>query len=134
MELTTEQLDQLKEWNEAKQLAKIWVEKESTLRDTLVKALFNCDKDEGTESITVQNDWTLKVTKKLSYSLNNDEGEVSALCASLPDSLSKQLIRWKPDLSLSTYRKLDNHTRDLFNSVLTIKPAKPSLELIAPAP
>jgi hypothetical protein len=132
MELSPEQMDVLREWNEAKTLAKLWTEKESSLRDVLVKQLFNADKEEGTESVTIQNGWVMKATKKLSYQLNNDEGEVSAICAALPDAVSRQLVRWKPELSLSCYRKIDAHTQQLFNNVLTIKPSKPSLELTHP--
>jgi hypothetical protein len=133
MELTDIQLDLLRDWNEAKLQTKQWTEKESLLRDTLVKELFTADKDEGTESIAVK-EWTLKVTKKLNYSLNNKDGEVSAICATLPELVSKQLVNWKPELSLSAYRKTDTATQKLFTNVLTIKPAKPTLELIPPEP
>jgi hypothetical protein len=132
MQLSPEQLNVLRDWNEAKQQAKTWVEKESTLRDALVKQLFNADKDEGTETIQIENGWSLKASKKLTYSLNNDQGEVSAICATLPDAVSRQLVRWKPELSLSTYRKLDGATAQMFQNVLTIKPSKPSLELLPP--
>lgn len=133
MDLSPETLNVLKEWNEAKEQSKHWVEKESKLRDQIVKEVFNPDRDEGTESIEIQNGWILKSSKSLNYSLNNKDGEVSAICASLPDTLSKQLVRWKPELSLSNYRKLDFHTQQMFQPVLTIKPAKPVLELIPPS-
>ena len=132
MELTDTQLNTLRDWNEARQQSKQWTEKESTLRDVLVKELFNPDKDEGTELIGIKYDWTLKATKKLTYSLNNKEGEVSAICATLPLDVSRSLINWKPDLILSGYKKSDPAIQELFKEVLSIKPAKPILELIPP--
>lgn len=130
--LTTEQMTMLREWNEAKQESKRWTEQESILREKLIRELFTADSDEGTQSILLDGDWKLKVVKKLTYTLNNDTGEVSAIYASLPDSVAKELIRWKPDLNLSSYKHADKSTQDLFKNVLTIKPAKPQLDLTPP--
>lgn len=132
MELTLLQVETLHKWYQAKSELRRWGEIESHLRDQIVKELFDTNRDEGTESLTVFNDWTLKATKKLNYILNNDEGQISAICASLPEQLSKQLVRWKPELSLTTYRTLDVNIRQMFNGTLSIKPAKPTLELFAP--
>ena len=132
MELTTDQLTSLQQWNEAKEELKRWRDKESELRDILVANLFNKDIVESTETIQLANGWTLKATKKLNYKLDNTQGEVAALCASLPDSLSRSLVRWKPELSLSTYRKLDPHTKQRLDAMLIIDPSKPSLDLIPP--
>lgn len=134
MELTTDLNNILQQWNQAKEELKKWKELEGDLRDILVDHLFNKELTEGTESIDLANGWILKTTKKLSYKLDNAQGEVAAFCASLPDSLSKALVRWKPELSIATFRKLDPHTKKQIESILSVESSKPSLELIPPAP
>jgi hypothetical protein len=132
MLLDQKQLSLIQEWNVAKQQLNQWSETESTLRDLVIQELFNTGKTEGTETIELSNDWTIKATKKLNYRLSNKDGELVNIIATLPSVIAQNLIRWQPDLNLSMYRKLDPSTQALFNPVLTIKPSKPSLELIAP--
>jgi hypothetical protein len=43
-----------------------------------------------------------------------------------------KLIRWEPALSITAYQNLDHETQKLFDGCLTIKPGKPSLEVIPP--
>ena len=131
MPLSPEQLDKLRVWNDAKSIAAHHAAIESTLRDQLVKELFS-NKEVGSETIEIDNGWTLKATKKLDYKLDNSEGQTVALCAILVDDLASKLIKWKPEISVSTYKELDATTQVLFNGCLTIKPAKPTLELIPP--
>jgi hypothetical protein len=132
MDLDVKQLLLLQEWNEAKEQLKHWQQKESELRDTLVNRLFAIGKTEGTETLILTGEWKLKVTRKLSYNLSNENDELVHVLQTLPSVITQNLIRWNPDLNLSLFRKLDEPTRNLFTPVLTIKPAKPSLELIAP--
>jgi hypothetical protein len=132
MELDQQKLTLLQEWNEAKEQLKHWQQRESELRDTLVKGLFDGNKTEGTDTLTLTGEWKLKLTRKLSYNLSNENDGLVNILQTLPSVITQNLIRWNPDLNLSLYRKLDESTRNLFTPVLTIKPAKPSLELIAP--
>ncbi len=131
MPLSSDNLKCLQEWHLAKVTAAHHAAIESTLRDQLVKELFS-NKEVGSETIEIDNGWTLKATKKLDYKLDNSEGQTVALCAILVDELAKKLIKWKPEISVSTYKELDATTQALFNGCLTIKPAKPMLELIPP--
>ena len=50
----------------------------------------------------------------------------------MPQVIMENLVRWNPDLNLTVYRKLDSAMQELLTPVLTIKPAKPTLELVPP--
>lgn len=132
MELNGKATQLLQQWNEAKEQSKHWSEVESTLRDTLVKELFDSSKTEGTETLELSGDWKLKATKRLSYNLSNKDNALVNILQGLPSVIAENLIRWNPDLNLSMYRKLDTPTQQLFAPVLAIKPGKPSLELVPP--
>lgn len=131
MDLNAEQLHLLQSWNESKLALKQWQEKESALRLEVVKTIFNAS-DDGTQTREMPNGWKVKVTNKLDYNLDNKEGEVVALCAQIGDDWAKRLIRWTPELAVGAYKKLDVETQKIFDGCLTIKPAKPTVELVPP--
>ena len=117
-----------------KQMLERAKEAESKLRDELVTELFSADKDAGSETIEIANGYALKATKKLDYKLNNKNGEVEALIAVIGHDAVREmkLIRWEPKLSETAYKNADPQTQKLFDDCLTIKPAKPSLEIVPP--
>ena len=132
MDLDENHLHLLKDWNEAREQLKHWTKLESDLRDKLVTQLFDSSKTEGTETLELQGDWKLKATKRLSFNLSNKDGALVSILQTLPSIIAENLIRWNPDLNLTMYRKLDAPTQQLFTPVLTIKPGKPTLELVPP--
>lgn len=132
MPLTAEQLTLIDNWSTSKIEADRYKQLESSLRDQVVLTIFSSTKEEGSESIEIVNGWLLKATKKLDYKLSNDQEQITALVALLDKDVATKLIKWKPDLSIGTYKNLDKETQILLNGCLTIKPAKPSLELIPP--
>jgi hypothetical protein len=132
MDLQHQQLNLVQEWNEAKEQLKYWTEKESDLRSKVVQDIFKSDKTEGTETIELTGDWKLKVTKKLNYNVSNKDETLTNILNSLPALVAQNVIRWNPDLNLAVYRKLDTTMRELLSPVISIKPAKPSLELVPP--
>jgi hypothetical protein len=132
MDLQHQQLNLVQEWNEAKEQLKYWTEKESDLRSKVVQDIFKSDKTEGTETVELAGDWKLKVTKKLNYNVSNKDETLTNILNSLPALVAQNVIRWNPDLNLAVYRKLDTTMRELLSPVISIKPAKPSLELVPP--
>lgn len=134
MPLTAAQDAKLRVWFEMKQMLERAKEAESKLRDELVTELFSADKDAGSEIIEIANGYALKATKKLDYKLNNKNGEVEALIAIIGHDAVREmkLIRWEPKLSETAYKNADPQTQKLFDGCLTIKPGKPSLEIIEP--
>ena len=132
MNLEKDKLDLIQNWNEAKEQVKRWTQTENDLRDKVIKGLFDSGTIEGTETIQIGSDWKLKATRRLNYTLSNKDGALVSILQTLPSVIAENLIRWSPDLNLSMYRKLDATTQQLFIPVLSIKPAKPSLELVPP--
>jgi hypothetical protein len=132
MPLTAAQYAKLTVWFEMKQMLERAKEAESKLRDELVKELFSADKDAGSETIEIANGYALKATKKLDYKLNNKEGQVNALIAIMLPEVANVLVKWEPKLSETAYKNADSETQKLFDGCLTIKPGKPSLEIIEP--
>jgi hypothetical protein len=49
----------------------------------------------------------------------------------LPE-VANVLVKWEPKLSETAYKNADSETQKLFDGCLTIKPGKPSLEIIEP--
>lgn len=122
----------INEWNEfAKGISKFKA-LERALRDELVFELFDRAIDSGSESIELGNGYSLKATKALNYSLSGELEQVITLCAVLSDEDSKRLIRWKPELVVSEYLKSTPDVQEMFNGILTIKPAAPVLEVVLP--
>lgn len=132
MLLQAQQVQLIQEWTEAREHLKKWSQLESDLRDRVIAETFDSSKTEGTETIELMGDWKLKAVRKLNYNLSNKDNALTNILASLPSVIAQNLIRWQPDLNLSMFRKLDQATQELFSPVLTIKPAKPSLELVPP--
>jgi hypothetical protein len=46
--------------------------------------------------------------------------------------IKADIIRWKPELSVTEYKKLTDKQKELFDNVLIIKPGSPSLEVKKP--
>lgn len=87
---------------------------------------------EGASTIDMPEGWKLKGTYKLTRSL--DEAALPAVIAELHKHkvATDQLIAYKPNLSLSAYRKLDEKWRRVLEQAMEIKPGAPTLELVAP--
>ena len=130
MALTEEQKEQLANWQEIAKLAAHYKEQESQLRDKVVAMLADPSIDEGTEKVEIVPGWLVEIGKSLTYKLDNSEDKVLAVAAILDGDLAPKLIKWKPELSVSTYKQLDVETKALFNGCLEIKPAKPTLKIV----
>jgi len=135
--MTPEQIAKLAEWNNALQLAegaKVLVAKEQELRKEIA-ALFFLEPTEGTNKVELEQGWTLKLTHKIDRKV--DEAALPAVQEQLrlleinPDPL----VKMKPDLDTKAYKALKLVNPDaakVFEQALIIKPASPTLELVAP--
>jgi hypothetical protein len=43
-----------------------------------------------------------------------------------------KLVKWKPEVAITEYRKLTEEERNRFDQCLVIKPGSPSLEIVIP--
>jgi hypothetical protein len=135
--LTKEQ--KLQAWIDAQRALYAAAEAEMAARKEVVAAFpFDADKDEGTQNIDLANGWKLKVVKKLNYTLNNKEDATDRALEKLEKLgaegvfVAERLVKWKPELSISEYRKLTDQYKSIIDAVLTTSPGAPSLSLIEP--
>lgn len=123
----------LAEWYKMQQkLAKL-KSAEALLRNKIFKGLFLAP-TEGTNKHQL-NDGTgavLKATHVINRSV--DEGALDALKEELRNKKIKtaDLIRYKPELVISEYRKLTDEEQKLFDRVLIVKPGTPQMEIVIP--
>lgn len=103
---------------------------EIILREQVVKALF-ADAPTGTNNHELPTGQTLSCVKKLNYKLDTDAtiNALDTLSVTIGIELAKRLVKWKPELSVSEYKKMSDASRAIIDVALTITPATPSLEL-----
>ena len=108
---------------------------EAELRQSVISARFG-DAEKGTHRHNLDNDNDLKVEVKLSYSLDKDNEKVEDMLDVLAKSgnegsfVADRIVKWKPELAVSEYNKLSEQHRNIVDTVLTIKPAAPSLDIV----
>ncbi len=126
------------QWQEAVKALAVAKEAEAALRNEVIAANFAEHKEEGTENVELGNGYKLKAVFKLSYTLDNKEEGVDKALTKLEKMgaegqfVAERLVRWKPELSVSEYKKLDDKYKKVIDTVLTTKPGLPSLELVEP--
>jgi|WetSurMetagenome_2_1015567.scaffolds.fasta_scaffold497834_1 hypothetical protein len=92
----------------------------------------------GTENVELGNGYKLKAVFKLNYTLDNENDAVDKILTRMeklgPEGqfIAERIIRWKPDLDVKEYERLDPKYKKLIDEVLTIKPGTPSLEFVEP--
>ena len=92
---------------------------------------------EGVENFELGNGYKLKCTFKLNYKLDKTD-KVDTMLDTLSETgedgkfVAERVVKWSPNLSLSEYRQLSPEHKKLIDSVLTVKPATPSHEIVEP--
>lgn len=130
--MTTEQLySKIGRWNELQAKLASIKDEEMKLRKEIFEECFPTPV-EGTATIDMPEGWALKGTYKLTRSI--DEAALPAVLAELRKHKvsTDTIITYKPNLSLSNYRKLDPKWRRVLEQAMEIKPGAPTLELVAP--
>lgn len=132
--MTPEQIQLLEEWRLAcaeVATTKPIVEREQALRKQVFASFFP-KPEEGTNTIELMAGWKLKGTHKLDRKL--DEAAFPAVAAQFKDlGLNAEVcIEYKIVLKTKEFKELTAEQRLVFEQCLTIKPASPSLELVAP--
>lgn len=117
------------QWQELqKQLADL-KQKESLMRDRIVRGLFAANLKEGTNNFSLGNGYVLKGTHTITRTVD------PAVLTTMWEHLKNQgvpvsaLIKNKPELVKSEYSKLPEDLRHQFDQVLTIKPGSTSLKV-----
>lgn len=124
-----------------------WVAAETKLQEVkleemlLRKAVFEVKFPgipEGTHRVPLANGYQLKAVGKLNYNLANKEGQTEKALEELEKLgpkgafLADRLVKWSPELSITEYRQLEPQYKAIIDTVLTVKPAAPTLEIEPP--
>ncbi len=128
----------LAEWYRVQEQLSKLKSAEALMRSRIFKFFFKNPK-EGTNKVPL-NDGTgaeIKATHVINRSV--DIGSLDALKATmgtegsnLPKLNLDELIKWKPEVSISAYRQLTDEERNAFDQCLIIKPGSPQLEVSIP--
>lgn len=116
-------------WREIAEILKSFKVVESQLRTEMVAHFFPNPK-EGTTNYALGNDW--KVTCKQPITRKCDEAVFDAVFKELPRGFKGQLIKFKPELVVSAYRKLSDEHKAIFDEALIISNGSAALEVKAP--
>ena len=128
-------------WEQAVKTLAAAKDAEAALRKEVLAEAFAFDPEalrEGTENFELGNGYKLKAVFKISRNLNNENEAVDKVLSKIEKTgpegafIAERLVKWKPELSVSEYKKLPEKLKKLFDEVVTSKEAIPSLELVAP--
>ncbi len=127
----------LAKWEAAEKALARAKEAELALRNQVVEAFYPSHKDEGTENVLLGNGYKLKAVFKMNRRLAGVDDVNTALEkieALGPEGrfIAERIVRWKPELSKTEYDKADLKYQKIINTVLTISPATPALEIVEP--
>jgi len=126
------------EWHKAQTTLALAKEAESLLRAQVIAAEFQPEPlAEGTRTVELGQGYKLKAQFKVNRKFTIDSDALIDFLASLNDSeqaleISEKIVRWKAELSLSFYRTLPAHFRDIFDALIVAKDDMPTLELVIP--
>lgn len=127
-------------WNNAKMQLEAAKKLEMELRSQVIESEFRNHKEKGTENVELGSGYKLKAVFKLSYSFlnsnKNDEVEKALIklekLGAEGKFVAERIVRFKPELSVTEYEKLDTKYRKIIDEVIVTKSATPSLELVEP--
>lgn len=129
----------LSAWKQASTEAKAWRDRESFLRKQVIDAFSNDQAPgySGTENIDIGWGHKLVILHKITYDLDKADNfaNVDKALNQIEHSqeggnvIAERLVKWKPELSVSEYKKLTPAQKAMIDRVITIKDATPSVEL-----
>lgn len=137
MAFTEEQKSKINDWQYAQGMARNWRETEMKLRAEVMAFAWPAYQNAPIATTTytdIDNGYKLKYEQTFTYALKDTTFiKVREIVANNFEPVAAELlVRWKPELSVSNYKKLTDTKQRLFAPVLTIKPDAPKLELISP--
>lgn len=88
---------------------------------------------EGVNKAAIGGGYVLSNTIKYTYKINNEnKRELDKALSRLPDDVSDRLVTWKPTLSLTEYRRLNDRHKAIADSFITTTEAAPAVEIKEP--
>lgn len=124
------------QWHNACQRLDAVKKEELEFRKLILYNIFNHNPAElrkTTDKLILGRGWELKAGFTVSYKLNKDFRETLTQIAQINAFLAGSLVVFEPKLSPTDYEKLQNpQIKALADSIVTPKPAMPTLKLIGP--
>lgn len=135
----------LSRWEQAKIQHDHYKYSEMSLRKLLVEIAGDPEIAKGAEYVSLYNGYKLKIEKKVTYDLikkdkDLDYAKIDAVIAQVraagPDgeTIASQIIKMKPELSVSLYNTLPDSYRAIIANMVESKVASPTVEILAPKP
>lgn len=123
--------DDLTKWYDLTKQLEVIKEAEITLRNKIFKGLFK-DPKEGVNKVDLSEGWVLKADHKINRRV--DEALLTTMSAQFREQGINPdvLVKWKPELAITEFRKLTETEHKLFDQVLTITPGTPQMEIVLP--
>lgn len=113
--------------------AKQVLAEEQMIRAACAREFFGEHPNEGTNSFELSDGYVLKAT--VQYTRTVDKAAFLNVSDRLRELLGPkvdELVRWKPDLAVGEFRKLEGEAAALMNSVTTTKSGLPGMEIVLP--
>ena len=123
----------LMNWQKATTDLLLAKEYEMNLRKHIISRMFPNAK-EGTNNFELGNGYKLTAVVKFNYKFeSNDKVQEMIMEFERIDSdVSARLVKWKPEPSITEYRKLTGMSKAIADKAIIITDATPSLEIKAP--
>ena len=112
------------------QLSKLRNE-EQLLRQKIFKGMFH-DPKEGTNSVDLADGFVLKGKRVINRTVDDAAFKASVEELAKNGIATDQIVKYKPELVTSEYRKLTAEQINLFDTVLIVKDGMPGLEIVKP--
>lgn len=112
------------------QLSKLKNE-EQLLRQKIFKGMFH-DPKEGTNSVDLADGFVLKGKRVINRTVDDAAFKASVEELAKNGIATDQIVKYKPELVTSEYRKLTAEQINLFDTVLIVKDGMPGLEIVKP--
>ena len=126
----------LADWDYAEKQLSAAKEREKSLRLAVHAEFFDSEEKAGTYKEKLGQGWQLKLTCKDNVKVDEPE-IVQTMLTELAkleggSDAAKDLFKWKPTLSQTAYKKLSLAHKQIVDSVLTVSPGLPAIELFPP--
>lgn len=121
----------MNEWYETQKQLEALKQKEMELRKKIFGYYFK-HPEEGVNTAPLSHGWVLKGTQPINRKVLPEILQAKQAEMRKHGIPLDTLVKWKPEISVSEYKKLSPEHRKEFDSVLEIKPGSPALEIVLP--
>jgi hypothetical protein len=96
---------------------------------------FDAYKEEGSQTVSLGEGYKLELDRPIYYSVKGEQDVIMALINLVHENdpmAAIGLLRWKPEISVTQYRKLTDEQKRIIAPILDIKPGQASLKVVLP--